>query len=41
MNGIPVPENDIIFYTLIIGIYLVIIFRIILNERSAPVINAD
>jgi hypothetical protein len=41
MNGIPVPENDIIFYTVIIGLYLVIIFRTILNERAAPVITTD
>jgi hypothetical protein len=41
MNAIPVPENDFIFYTLILGLYLAIIFRTILNERVAPVITME
>jgi hypothetical protein len=41
MNSIPVPENDLIFYIVIIGLYLAIIFRSVLNEGAAPVISTD
>ena len=41
MNPIPVPENDLIFYTVIIGLYLAIIFRTLHHEKAAPVISAD